>query len=135
MNIHKLNAEAFQLNLKVKILPEDMAYPVNMILCVSVSSNEFSALTTMEISIKAFTAFARELYALYETLSGTARLQEPYGFHNFIEFQAGTKGHIQVAGVLHSGGPQQQVLSFQNEFDQTDLSCFATDLFSEYCNA
>lgn len=44
--------------------------------------------------------------------------------HNFIEFQAVTGEHIQVAENLNSGCPQQQVPSFQNEFDQTDLRSF-----------
>ncbi len=44
--------------------------------------------------------FAFELKDLYETLSGKARLEEPYYVHNDIAFVAETGGHVKVAGRL-----------------------------------
>ena len=33
---------------------------------------------------------------LYETLSGSVRLEEPYSMHCFLEFTAVTGGHIRI---------------------------------------
>ena len=129
--VHELTADAFELKLECKTFEEDMEYPVNTILTVSVCSDGFSAVTTMDIAIKALARFSKELWQLYETLSGKARLEEPYGMGDFIEFQAAKWGYIEAAGVLHHKCSQQQ-LSFKNEFDQTCLRHFAKELFHQY---
>ena len=67
--------------------------------------------------------FLRDLQHLYETLSGTARLQTTYE-EPFIEFAAAQSGHIEIQGhiVIYDGRGEQLRFSFTT--DQTFLPPF-----------
>lgn len=75
-----------------------------------------------------------QLKKLYESLTGEARLEEPYSVQNIIEFVAGTGGHIRVAGRLNnkSAFGYTQEICFENEIDQTYLGDFADQLFADF---
>ena len=74
------------------------------------------------------------LNELYETLSGSVRLEEPYSMHCFLEFTAVTDGHIRIKGRIHNkkGIGYGHELIFENEVDQTYLRGFAKTLFADY---
>lgn len=88
----------------------------------------------MDIDDIALSDFAVNLNELYETLSGSVRLEEPYGMHCFLEFTAVTGGHIRIKGYIHNkmGVGYGHELTFENEVDQTYLGCFAKTLFADY---
>ena len=132
--MHKLDTDQFQLEFQTKLFESDMAYPVNTTLTVNVRSFDFSATTTMDMDIRKLADFAKSLLELYQTLSGRAQLEEPYGKHSYIEFSGKTDGHIKVKGKLYSDHPygSSQELYFENEFDQTYLRDFANGLFRHY---
>ena len=50
----------------------------------------------MDACVQGIAEFALQLKALYETLIGEVRLEEPYSIHNYIEFIAETGGYIRV---------------------------------------
>lgn len=56
----------------------------------------------MDIDDIVLSDFAVNLNELYETLSGSVRLEEPYGMHCFLEFAAVTGGHIRIKGRIHN---------------------------------
>ncbi|MDO5601381.1 MAG: hypothetical protein Q4G07_01300 [Oscillospiraceae bacterium] len=118
---------------ELEIFETDIKYAENTILNINVCSNGFSAVTAMDIDIKGFAIFAKRLLELYQSLSGEAKLEEPYG-SKYIEFEAATGGHIMVKGKLHNGyqNGHFQELYFENEFDQTYLQTFANELFAEH---
>ena len=88
----------------------------------------------MDIDDIALSDFAVNLNKLYETLSGSARLEEPYGMYCFLEFAAVTGGHIRIKGRIHNkkGIGYGHELTFENEVDQTYLRGFAKILFVDY---
>lgn len=132
--MYKLEAENFLLELSPVIYESDLSFPVNTSLGIRVFSYEFSAESAMEIDVHGLADFAVCLNKLYETLKGSAKLEEPYGAHSYIEFIACSGGHIEVRGRIHNGNAYgyKQELVFENEFDQTYLKCFAKDLFAGY---
>lgn len=132
--MYRLETENFLLELKPKVQQNDFPYPVNTSLNVKVSSYGFSAEAVMDIDVRGLADFAVHLNELYETLKGSARLEEPYGAHCYIEFMACTGGHIRVKGDIHNGMAYgyEQELSFENKIDQTYLRSFAKSLFSAY---
>lgn len=115
-----LEAEQFSLSLDFQVFEADIAYPSNTILSVCVSSSGFSASTTMDIDIKAFCNFCNELESVYNTLKGSAKIQEAYG-NQYILFSGDCLGHIRVSGFLDSQGTNGfwQELKFENCIDQT----------------
>ncbi len=58
----------------------------------------FSAESIMDIDVRKLANFTVQLNELYETLEGSARLEEPYGGHGYIEFMACGRGHIYLHG-------------------------------------
>lgn len=132
--MYRLEAENFLLELKPEVHQDDLPFPVNTSLHVKVCSYGFSAESTMDMDARMLADFAVYLNGLYETLQGSAKLEEPYGVHCYIEFTACRRGHIKVEGVIHNGNAYgyEQELHFENEFDQTYLHSFARALFSDY---
>ncbi len=131
--MYRLETDVFQLELEPEVFEDDIKYPENTILHINVNSYGFSAKATMDIDVKELAAFAKELLELYHSLSGKARLEEPYGKCNYIEFEAMSGGHIKVKGKIHDGrGGYSQELSFENEFDQTCLRGFVKELYAGY---
>lgn len=73
----------------------------------------------MDVGVQGIAELAIQLKALCETMTGEARLEEPYSVHNYIEFIAETGDHIRVMGRLNNKsafGYIQEIL-FENEID------------------
>ena len=124
-----LETEQFILILEFQVFESDIEYPSNTILSVRVSSSGFSAATTMDIDIKAVCDFCNELEIVYNTLKGSAKIQEAYG-NQYILFSGDGLGHIMVSGFLDSQGANGfwQELKFENCIDQTFLPQFLRKL-------
>ena len=131
MSEHILNTENFRLSISLNIFESDIEYSSNTIMTVTVTSGGFSAKADMDIDIKEFTAFASELSAVYDSLSGTATIKEPYGHQKFISFTADKTGYITVKGFLCDDLKNNE-LRFENSFDQTYLKPFSGQLCSAY---
>ncbi len=131
---HLICTETFILRFKLRIFEEDIHLPSNTMLEVFVKSNGFSGCSTMDIDIKEFAEFSSDLNRIYETLSGEARVEEPYGVHMYISFQGDGRGHIAVKGYLHSGDGigNEHSLEFENCIDQTCLKDLCQDLQTSY---
>lgn len=129
MKNYKLITDNFTLEIEHKIFEEDINIPTNSILNIKIDSDNFTALTTMDIDIKMFHIFASELLNIYNSLSGSAVLQETYG-SNFIMFKAISNGHIYVNGIVNNlcRNGYEQELKFENEFDQTYLKDFVNEI-------
>lgn len=132
--MYRIGADTFLLELFPEVHEQDFVYPVNVTLGVKVSSYGYSADTFMDVSVQGIAEFALQLKALYETLTGEARLEEPYSVHNYIEFIAETGGHIRVMGRLNNKstfGYMQEII-FENEVDQTYLRTFVNRLLADF---
>ena len=88
----------------------------------------------MDIDDIALSDFAVNLNELYETLSGSVRLEEPYSMHCLLEFTAMAVGHIRIIGFIHNkmGVGNGHELKYENEVDQTYLRGFAKALFADF---
>ena len=130
---HILDAEDFRLVLEPEIFEEDIQCPSNTILHVRVESGGFSACADMDVDVKELARFALDLRGLYETLSGTARIEEPYGMRMYIALTGIGLGHIAVKGFVRNWAQTGcNELTFENEFDQTFLKDFARELLEAY---
>lgn len=132
--MYRIESDTFILEFFPEIHEQDFAYPVNVYLGVKVSSYGYSADTFMDVGVQGIAEFALQLKGLYETLSGEARLEEPYSVHNYIEFVVKTSGHIKVMGRLNnkSAFGYTQEIYFENEIDQTYLRDFVSQLFADF---
>ena len=84
--MYNIATENFLLELNPEVNEEDIPYPINANLHVTVSSSGFSVKEAiMEIDVKDLAEFARTLHETYETLTGTAELRESYGAQSFIK--------------------------------------------------
>lgn len=130
MNTISIESPDFTLRLQLKVFESDIPYPVNTELTVFVESDGFCASTQMDIDIKQFKAFVKDLSALYTRLQGNAKMQEPYGYQQFIEFSGDRTGHIIIRGELHSASrpDHRHALQFENDVDQTYLPPFINAL-------
>ena len=90
--------------------------------------------TFIDVGVQGIADFALQLKNLYETLTGEARLEEPYSVHNYIEFIARTGGRIRVMGRLNnkSAFGYTQEINFENEIDQTYLREFVNQLLADF---
>ena len=123
-----LNTDKFYLSLCFDIYEDEFAYTVNTIMTVSVTSDGFSASADLDIDIKEFVKFAKELAKVYDSLSGTATIKEPYGYGEYISFSADNRtGYITVKGFI-CDDLRNNELRFENSFDQTYLKSFSSDL-------
>ena len=133
--MYSITTENFRLEWNPEVNEEDISYPVNINLHVTLASSGFSVRdAVMETDVKALAAFACALNELYETLTGTAELREPYGAQDFLQFSADSGGHIKVKGKISGSdlNVHTQTLGFENELDQTSLRNFAKKLFADY---
>ena len=124
MNGHTLKSDGFEMTLWVKVYETDVCYPVNATVTVSVRSDGFSASVDFDVDIKLFAVFARDLKGIYDTLSGSAKVEEAYG-QRYVSFSAEKNGHIGVKGYLCD---DMNKFSFENSIDQTCLKSFADEL-------
>ncbi|MCR5813970.1 MAG: hypothetical protein K6G15_05725 [Desulfovibrio sp.] len=127
--IHRLQADGFLLELTAAVHQQDLRYPVNTTLWLAVSSDGFSGRCVMDVDARDLAGFSVRLDKLYESLSGSARLDEPYS-EGYLEFSADHCGHIKVEGCLYKDNANgyRQKLFFGSEFDQTYLRYFAREL-------
>lgn len=132
--MYKLETENFLLELEPEVHQDDLPFPINTSLSIKVFSHGFSAESVMDIDVRGLADFAVHLNELYETLKGSARLEEPYGVHCYIELMACCRGRVKVKGDIHNRNAfgDEQELTFENEFDQTYLKSFARALFTDY---
>ena len=73
--------------------------------------------------------FISKLAAIYKTLSGEARIAEPYGEQQFLCFTGDGMGHVFVKGYLCGiEGDFTHELRFENIVDQTELREFVSAL-------
>ena len=132
--MYTLETENFYLSLNPKTCPEDLPFPVNTAMDIKVTSYNFSARAVIDTDAKRLAAFALDLNKMYENLQGSARLEETYGLHSFIEFEAVGRGHITVKGDIYSTAAYQysQRLCFENEIDQSYLKDFSAALLADF---
>ena len=131
MKNYVLKTNDFTLEIELMVFDNDISIPLNSMLNIKIDSNNFSAVTTMDIDIRTFRIFAKELFNVYTSLQGCAELKEPYG-NNFIIFKAMSNGHIHVNGIVnnHCRNGHEQELKFENEFDQTYLKEYVNEINS-----
>ena len=129
---HILDADDFSIIFELEIFENDLEYPTNTIFHVTVQSCGFSGNASMDISIKEFAKFCCNLSTLYDSLKGNAKIQEPYGYKQYIEFSADKLGHILVNGIIKSGSEFTHELKFENVIDQTILYRFQKELIETY---
>ena len=131
MNTFTIESPDFTLRLQPKVFESDLRYPSNTIMTVFINSDGFSANGEMDLDIKRFKGFIKDLSALYSKLQGNAKIQEPYGYQQYIEFSGDRTGHIVIRGELHSMRPDHRhTLQFENDVDQTYLPPFINALTS-----
>ena len=131
---HVLGTEEFILRISTEVFETDIKYPCNTSLKVAVESCGFCGKAVMDIDIKEFAKFTTDLYQIYQTLSGEARISEVYGTQMYILFVGNGRGHITVRGrvcELNRMGNEQS-LEFENDIDQTSLKEFCYDLWNGY---
>ena len=131
METHILIVDGFSLSLELNISEQDIKYPSNTIMNVSFKSESYSAISSMDIDIKKFALFSIGLKGMYDGLSGTAEIEETYGYHKFLKFTSCKNGYISVKGYLCDDTKENE-LFFSNSFDQTFLRDFAGELFAQY---
>ncbi len=127
--------ENFKLELCTKTFMEDIELPNNTSMAVTVQSDGFAGNATMDVGIKDLCKFAADLCWIYDTLSGEAKIEEPYGLHMYLYFSGDGKGHVVVKGHLHQRNRigHENSLEFVNYIDQTVLKSFCFPLLST-CN-
>ena len=130
MDEYIIKLENFSLRLGLEIFESDIKYPSNTNMTVFVESGGFSGRAQMEIDIKEFAQFASKLRSLYDTLSGSAEIKEPYGYRMFISFTA-ERGYVTVKGFL-CDDLRQNELHFENSFEANYLKSFACELNYAY---
>lgn len=120
-----LNTEHFSLSLSLDVFENDIQYPSNTIMNVSVRSGGFAGCASMDIDIKEFAKFALDTCDIYEKLTGKTEIREPYGRHMYLSLSGDGKGHICIKGMLNH---DSQTLAFENRIDQTCFRTFACEL-------
>ena len=129
MNTFSIESPDFTLKLHFKVFESDISYPVNTELSVYIESDGFCGNTQMDMDIKMVRSFVKDLSSLYSILQGSAKIQEPYGYQQSIEFSGDRTGHIIIRGELHSMRPDHRhSLQFENDIDQTYLPPFINAL-------
>ena len=105
--------------------------PYNTSINVMVRSGCFSGAGTFELDIANFCTFSRELYDLYNNLSGTVKLNDIcYGA--FLQFEPLDRlGHIQISGQVFGDGTVHSV-EFEFRIDQTELRSFSSGLYADF---
>lgn len=133
-----LESENFRLLLDFRVFEEDISYPSNTTLKVSVFSEGFSATTDMDIDVKQMFGFCENLQTIYDSLRGEAKISEAYG-KQYLSFSCDRHGHIFISGYLYSCGINgfRHTMEFENVLDQSFLPSFMKDLaaFSKRYNS
>ncbi len=122
INMHLQSAD-FSLHFSMQVF-ENNPMP-DTLLTVHVTSGNFSGQSVMDIAFDQFCTFVHALSALYQLLSGTAEIREPYSPNQHITFTGDGRGHIRVQGCLQYAN---QSLRFDNTLDQTAFPPFIKSL-------
>ena len=75
MKNYILKTNDFTLEFELKVFDKDVNIPTNSILNIKINSDNFGAITTMDIDIKMFQKFAKELFDVYRSEEHTSELQ------------------------------------------------------------
>ena len=132
MTKHTLVCDDLSISFEVEVFEGDIALPTNTILYISVESCGFAGNASLDIDIKEFSKFCTDLSKLYETLSGDAMIQEPFGYGQYIKFTATGLGHILISGMIRGVSEFRHELKFENVIDQTFLRKFSRELTEGY---
>lgn len=136
MSAHILEAYDFRLEFAATIFDNDINSPVNTYLGVYVKNDDFCGSAVLEIDIRQLAEFSLKLKEVYNTLTGIAEIEEPYGHNGSISFSADKSGHIKVSGHICTEHIRTEIkkneLIFAASFDQTFLRPFADGLEREY---
>ena len=124
-NAIKIVAGNFSLEMRAVVYKNDPAF-LNSNLLVSVVCGSFSGAMTMDVGSMEIENFIHQMSSMNKNMKGSARIEEPYGNHCFLEFEMDKTGHVQVHGKLVEGTQQ---MSFESVFDQTYLPGFVKDLY------
>ena len=129
MTEHVLETNTFRLSLSLRVFETDNALDPYALMTVRVESGGYCGDAELDVDLREFAAFARDLRKLYDTLSGEATVREPFGYKRFLSFSAEPRGHIRVKGYLCDAMNDHE-LRFENEFDQSYLRAFSQELVS-----
>ena len=128
MSIHTLTYDTLSITLDLEVFENDIMCPINTSMNVKVESCGFCGNAIMDIDVKEFAKFSSQLFEIYTTLKGNAKIQEPYGQKQFIEFDGDGMGHIVIRGMIWGETCFSQKLLFENMIDQTVLKKLAKEL-------
>ena len=134
-----IKTENFFLELYLQVFEFDISIsPSNTIIKLKVESFGYSGNSDIDINIIDFINFIENIRKIYDSLNGSARLEEVYGKKQYIDFIADGKGHILVRGFISQiNDDKEQELKFSNEIDQTVLKSFieqTIDIYTKYKN-
>ena len=124
-NSIKLVAGGFSLELQAVVYKTDPVI-LNTNLRVSVVCGNFSGAMTMDVGSLEIEKFVHQISSMNKDMKGSARIEEPYSNHCYLEFEMDKTGHVQVRGKLVEGTQQ---MSFESNFDQTYLPGFVKQLW------
>ena len=109
---------------------------IDVFLQVQVESPFFSVgVAQMLIDFNDFKKFYSDLNKLYDTLKGTAKIEDLHK-DQYIEFKVNKRGHILIEGCLkysnYNNSDLYYKLNFEYSFEQTYLQKFVKGLINEY---
>jgi len=129
---HTLIHDTLSIAIDLEIFEKDITYQTNTIMNICVESCGFCGKAIMDIDVKEFAKFSVQLSEIYTTLTGKAKIQEPFGQKQFLEFTGDGMGHIAVCGFICGESCFCQKLHFENMIDQTNSKDFAKELKDTY---
>lgn len=136
MSAHILEANDFRLELNTEIFYDNLDCPVNAYLTVNVKNGDYSGSTLMDIDIDQLADFSVELKKVYDTLKGSAKIEEPYGHCGDITFTAEKNGYINISGHIRTETFNDvwkgNELNFRTTIDQTFFQPFVNGLICEF---
>lgn len=119
-----VETEGFSLTLNMEVFLEDLAYPNNSYLQVTISSFGFSAQVALDYGLLEFSEAVTNLEHLYQQLTAadSVSFKEPYGNQRIVFSHRGS-GQIGIEAFLTSQGQGGfvQEMTLENAIDQTDL--------------
>ena len=117
-----ITTPTLSLTLDLTVTDPDLSVPENATLTVSVQAGTFSATAPMDIDASSLPDFCNDLKKIYDTLSGNAKISEPYG-KRYLSFCGDGKGHVEVSGYLYNRADDgfYGEMSFETLTDQTVL--------------
>ncbi len=126
--MYRIESESFALELIPVVEGDEVS------VTVKVRSDKFSAECTIDAFAGQIMIFAKDMLALYESLEGSARLEQDWSPNNYIQFSAQQHGHILVEGRLKSEARSGNVqeFSFKHVIDQSYIEGVAKELYADF---